>query len=277
MPETLRPKETFDYQRHIDNSLLYLKVLFNPDYFVSNKQRVHMYLHLDRSYTTFDPNFQIPVGQKDSMRYHGYERGGVNDRAIGSYQLMLFPEEYEESNSKPAQNWTAENMLRKMKLKKEPKLIYGGFNEAFAAGKNVLDIASGQALALLQLSEDFPDTTFIGLDALYEKEQKIFPNKPGTQLTKGNWHVLREIPDNSIDTIISVQGIGMWGLPGSAGGTSIEDGKRIIVALNRVAKKNCVMRIDAQGPALQFLKDNLDPGIWEIAESNDLLIARKHS
>ncbi len=86
----------------------------NPDYFVPNPLRAYHYLTLDRSVTTFHPNFSIPIGNTDSMLYQGKDIGGVNDRPISSYQNSLFPEEYHHDKNEESQikGWTAEYMLR---------------------------------------------------------------------------------------------------------------------------------------------------------------------
>lgn len=255
-----------------------LQASLNPNYFVPNESRVDAYLHLNRSLTTFNPDFLIPVGVTDYIRYAGYERGAGSDRAIGSYQAQLFPDDFEMPipDKEETTGWTAEYMLREMKRRERPERIFGGYDESFKPGKTVLDIASGQALSLLQLALKFPDTSFIGTDILYDKERQVFPGKRGLQLTRSDWKSLRIIPDTSVDTILSCQGIGMWGVPGGANGaTNDEDGQSVISAITRVSKPGAVVRIDANGNALGFLKENMDKNTWEVHPTTDLFIARK--
>ncbi len=207
------------------------------------------------------------------------KRGGVNDRTIGCYQEQLFPDDFKQSdpNSEEHQNqrgWSAEYMLREAKPKDYQEQIFGGYEAAFHAGKTVLDIASGQALGIIQLATRFPNTSFIGADILYEHERVVFPGKPGVQLTKADWRVLRTISDHSVDTILSLQGIGMWGMPGQSvrHSTTQEDGEKIIAALTRVAKSGAVVRIDGHP---DFLYEKMNEKIWEVVHYEHVFIARK--
>jgi hypothetical protein len=117
--------------------------------------------------------------------------------------------------------------------------IAGGEQEAMAPGKTVLDVASGEAIALLRFAEDHPGTKFIGVDAGYKEVRTIDPDKPGVQLTHDDWHTLGQIPDNSVDTILSSRGVIPWGMsPDSPRSQEVAD------ALTRVAKPGAVWRFD---------------------------------
>lgn len=257
----------------LDRRTLPLKVFRNPNYFMPDEQRANEYLHLDRSSTTFHPNFSIPIGD-GYVRYKGYEFGGVNDRPLASYQAMLFPDDFEvirPPDTGSPKGWTAEYMLREGMRKEHPEKIFGGYDEVLRSGRTVLDLGSGQALALMQLALKFSQTSFIGLDILYQQELPVFPGKPGLQLTRGDWRFLEPIPDRSIDTLLSCQGIGMWGLPGGPGEANEEDGRKVIRALERVARPGAVLRMDCVG---NFLENNLDRERWEMIRYGRAVIAK---
>ncbi len=129
----------------------------------------------------------------------------------------------------------------------------------------------------MQLALRYPNTVFVGLDILYKESRKIYTSRRGLQLTHGDWRELKTIPDKSIDTILSLQGIGMWGLPGSPNfDATNEDGIRIVNSLTRIAKSGCVLRMDfLYGQELEFLRQNMPSNGWELENKHRLIIARK--
>lgn len=269
--------------QRLDNPFLRMKVFANPSYFVPDQRRTLEYLHEDHFHDDFKPNFLIPIGRGDTMRFSGEVEGGVSYRSIWYYQEKLFPDDFEQTDSlseeykqKTAQGVTIDFLLRTATLKEHPERVFGGYDEAFRAGKTVLDIAPGQAVGLMQFALQFPKTSFLGVDILYEHERAIFPGKPGLQLTKGDWLSLRTIPDHSVDTILSLQGLGMWGVPGSSNRfASDEDGKKIIDAMTRVARIGATVRIDFSYGAAQYFQEHMDEKIWETKILDEVFIAKK--
>ncbi len=59
-----------------ENPGLRMKVFADPNYFVPDPDRTRAYLYLDRHQSTFTPDFLIPLGCNDEMRYFGEEEGG---------------------------------------------------------------------------------------------------------------------------------------------------------------------------------------------------------
>lgn len=250
------------------------RVLLDPKHFQVDPNRAHEFLYdRDRSSPKMHANLDIPIGKRDWMIYAGEILGGVSDRPISSYQTILFPDVFAETAHNRGETFTLERFLREAKPLEYPKTEYGGFQEVFKPGNVVLDIASGEAVAAIQLALKFPEVTIIGTDILYQERRKIYPNKPGLQLTHSDWLELQTIPDRIIDVILSVQGIAMWGFPNSASipEVSEEDGFRIIRAINRVSKPGTIMRLDKNN---EFLCQHLGSD-WEISPRHDTFIARR--
>lgn len=196
-----------------------------------------------KEYITRERYGQPGLGSGDSVeiptvngpvKYEVKEFGWTTDRDQGMYDTLLFSDEYTSSHpdtTKPLVFSRREN----------PTLVAGGKEQAFAAGKKVLDLGSGEALALHEYSQAFPDTTFLGVDYGYEKPITLDLTKPGVQLSKDDWTSLSTIPDNSMDTIISAQGAFVWGV-----GAANEDGseEKVLTAVTRVAKPGAILRYD---------------------------------
>jgi ubiquinone/menaquinone biosynthesis C-methylase UbiE len=144
----------------------------------------------------------------------------------------------------------------------EDRAIGGGMEGAFAAGRTVLDVGSGEAVALLQLSERYPDTAFIGVDAGYHQARHITVDKPGVQLTHDDWHYLDHIPTGSVDTIISCRGIVPWAIERS----NPEATQQTMHALSRVAKDGAVLRVDMiyEEQDSVYMRDLLDRNGWDM-------------
>lgn len=217
--------------------------------------------------TKFYADLFIPIGEYDNMAYKGEVTGGVSDRPISAYQTMLFPDVFQMLVDHSETSFNLGVFLREAVPLDKSTPIFGGFGEAFKSGNVVLDIASGEAVADVQLSQKFPQTTIIGIDILY-KNKKIFPHKTGLQLTYGDWKSLDGIPNASIDTIISCQGVTMWGLCSEQ---PIKDKLKIIQTLNRISKHGTIMRFDMKN---DFLCKEIGPD-WEISEREDVFIAKR--
>lgn len=245
-----------------------LNRIVNDSYFIVNDQRASEFLHQDRSTTKFHADLFIPIGRDDFMPYKGEVVGGVSDRPISSYQIMLFPDVFQKPTyAFPESSFDPEIFLQEAVPIENPKPVFGGIEQAFRQGNVVLDIGSGEAVADIQLSKKFPLTTIIGTDILYNNK-KIFLHKIGFQLTYGDWRSLNRIPNASIDTIISCQGVAMWGLGPK---NPIEDKNKIIQTLNRISKHGTIIRFDIKN---DFLCRNIGSN-WEISEREDVFIAKR--
>lgn len=180
---------------------------------------------------------QIPT-TVGTVNYSKEDWSWTTDRDKDSYDLELFSDEFE--NFRPDKDTKGTAVPRTDKT----EVIAGGKQFALGSGRVVLDIASGEAVALLQYSREFPETTFIGVDSGYEKFVRVDLNKPGVQLSKDDWSNLASIPDNSVDTILSIQGafrhgVGHYGDP--------KEGElEILKAMTRVAKSGAILRYDIQ-------------------------------
>ena len=273
IPELLRKKISIT---SIPASFDRLRIIFDLNYFQVDPKRAHEYLYLqDRSSTKFSVNLLVPIGKKDKIIYAGEVLGGVSDRPIESYQAMLFCDVFKHHPHTPAQGFSVENFLREALPLDQPLPEFGGYKEAFKPGNVILDIASGEAVADIQLAQKFPGVTIIGVDSLYNDERKVYQNRTGLQLTKADWRELRPIPDKSVDVILSVQGIAMWGMPrsGNFNGVADEDGLKVIKAINRVTKLGAIVRMDQKNP---FLCEHIGSN-WKIASRDDVFIAKKYT
>lgn len=110
--------------------------------------------------------------------------------------------------------------------------------EAFH-GKVVLDLGSGEAIALRQYAEAYPDSTFIGVDKGYHEETEINVQRSGLQLTYDDWKYLHSIADATVDTIISVRGVVPWGIS-----SELAESELAADALTRVAKPGAIFRFE---------------------------------
>ena len=240
-----------------------------------------MYLHSDHSKNFSSGDVQIPIAWKEWVHYYGNVIGGTSDRPISSYQVMLFPDIFLQEVYDPNSTlgYSIERFLNEATYLDNNTPIFGGYEDAFRAGKVVLDIASGEAIAAMQLALKFPQTTIVGVDALYQTKRRVFPLKPGLQLVYADWRYLKSIPTASVDTILSCQGITMWGLPfkGDANSRANEvpqdDGFKIVQALNRVSKPGTVIRFDGNYTAT-FLRKNLGEN-WDIDPREDVFAAQR--
>ena len=163
-----------------------------------------------------NPDVMIPLGLFDSIGYSGYEPGGTNDRNLGEY-LSTFGE-----------GWFS-----------------GGDDSLVAPGKVYLELGAGQAVGLMQLALKHGNTTFIGIDTLYEQKRIIYPKSPGLQLTRSNWEDLEGIPDGCVDSLVSLQSLGVWGIAEIGDRPKTRETLEIIgTTLNRVTKKGGTLLFD---------------------------------
>lgn len=239
-----------------DRLILMAKDLLRKDFGV-DRDRAQAYYDFDRRDVLGENvKYVIPIGKSDTVIYSGVATGGVIDRDINDYNGWFFGEAQKDA--------------------------FGSEEETFAPGKVTVDLGSGRAVGLMQLSEKYPLTTIIGFDSLYQEQRRVKPDKAGLQLSYADWENLSGLKNDSVDNIISLQGILMWGVPG-VGGRRYEKFdpsffKKIMNELRRVLKVGGVIKLDAGavGPEdIDFLKKEMDPKEWEISEYPTLLIARK--
>lgn len=212
----------------------------------------------------------IPINKFERIGYSKEDGGWDTDRDMDDYNGMVFSDEYKfiaSTDEVPCHTIAREGS--------EP--IAGGVNFALAAGRTVLDLGSGEAIALLEYSQKFPKTTFIGIDSGYDRELPIRLNKPGVQLTKDDWTILKTLPDYCIDTILSTQGAFMWGA-GAHGRTT----EAVVNAVTRVAKRGAILRFDHNPSKLDWEKtedqktlDLLQQKGWKVYFAPETIVAIK--
>lgn len=212
----------------------------------------------------------IPINKFDRIRYFKENGGWDTDRDTDLYNDMIFSDEYRliaSTTEVPRHTVTRENS----------KPIAGGLNYALGAGRIVLDLGSGEAIALLEYSQKFPRTIFIGIDSGYDRELPVRLNKPGVQLTKDDWTTLKTLPDHCIDTILSTQGAFMWGA-----GAHGRETEAVVKAVTRVAKQGAVLRFDHGSSRLEWEKEDdkkvldlLQQQGWKIHFAPETVVAIK--
>lgn len=173
---------------------------------------------------------QIPT-LTGPVSYTKGETAWRTDRDHDYYDGMLFGDEFMLVRKDPALKPYAV-------LKDRDSLFNGERDHALRAGNVVLDLGSGEAVGLMEYSLQYPDTVFIGVDQGYQGTQTPFVDRPGIQLVHDDWSRLTSIPDASVDTILSSQGLFRWG-------TKEDDPKGtedIVRTLNRITKTNSVIR-----------------------------------
>lgn len=250
-----------------------IRQIFEKDSnFQVDKNRAKEYLLLDREITLGFANKRIPIGKKDFISYTGEVTGSVSDRSLKEYQVLLFPDCFDTIKTSK-EFYFPEVVFEEGSPKKISLPLLGGYEGAFSEGKTILDIASGEALGLMLLSMKFSKTTFIGVDILYKEKRPIHPSSVGLQLSHGNWESLECIPNSSIDTILSLQGVTMWGLSSKNNQSTENDTNQIIESINRVSKIGTILRMDRTGKEVLFeekLKKN-----WEVVYHPNTLLAIK--
>lgn len=240
-------------------------------------ERVTAYFNLDRSQELMSGKSRLVPLEKDQWMKFTNESNWITDRPRGSYDCMLFADEFVD-REKITQGWSVENHLRKAVKRPGAKPLFGGQNFAFAPGKNVLDIASGEALAILEYALDFPETTFIGIDKGYERKEEISLSQPGVQLTQDDWTELSSIPDQSIDTILSCQGIFMWGIPSKGeidANVPVNHTDIILKAMSRISKTGTILRFDHHESDEKYLIDLLKQYGWQVEFFEQTAAAKK--
>jgi hypothetical protein len=223
--------------------------VFRRENYEVDPSRAREYLQIDRSRELMSGESRdVPVGEKSTVRFERTYRSAGTDRPIAQYQEMVFPDEYvrddhatimDKHDNKYGENWNWRYLLEPGEKKVDQSgILRGGEAEAFAPGKVVIDLGSGEALADIQLSQIYPEACIVGVDAGYDQIEKPDIGKPGLQLVKDDWSTLTSIPDNSVDTILSVQGAFTWGFG------SNEEAIPLVQTITRVAKDGAVLRFD---------------------------------
>jgi hypothetical protein len=176
---------------------------------------------------------RIPLNRFSEIMYRNENEKWWTNRDSTMYDIMVFSDEYQEIPR------LSQDLPRLSSIRDDSsEIIAGGRDKAFSAGKTVLDLGSGEAIALLEYSKLYPRTVFIGIDQGYSHKSNLDLNRTGVQLTKEDWNILSSIPTGSIDTIISCQGGLEWGFK------QHEDANHILGTLTRVMKLDGILRFD---------------------------------
>jgi len=119
---------------------------------------------------------------------------------------------------------------------RSPSSHYGGFAAFFSSHRVVLELGSGEGVGLTQLHNGVrnkDEITWIGIDALYETNEIDISQRGELQFAKDDFHTLEQIPDNSVDRIMSVQAAFYHG-----------DVARVTEQVTRVAKLGAILRAE---------------------------------
>jgi len=247
-----RSKKTF-----LRDLLIKLRLKQETNFSVVNSKRAEKYLDLDRKDRQ---NYRkIPIGKHAWMPYIDRDWQHTIDRPLESYFDMLFPDLLSEKIDKP------------------------GIVKELFEDKVVLDLGSGEALPLFQIAMASPTTTCIGVDIRYGVKTPINTTVPGVQLTHDDWLSLKTIPDQSIDVVLSCQGLGAWGWPYindfvSASDESKEKMRQAVATIDRITKPKATLRIDFfQKTHIEYFSNLLKEKGWETStyNHNNTLIAQK--
>lgn len=178
----------------------------------------------------------IPTGDNNGNYFIKKNENWITNRDKKYYDQQLFYDEFIDDENK---------VIRPSRLKDDNRTIEGWSREDLLGPfRVVVDLGSGQAIALLQYSKEFPQTTFIGVDDNYQNTLPLNYHHPGVQLVKDNWSKLSLFKDNSVDTFISVQGGITWSCEGPKyDRTSTPDD--FLASITRVAKENCFLLADS--------------------------------
>lgn len=260
------------------------KLVGNPrDKFIPDEKRVEKYLSLDRSTQPRKGLVRhIPIGGKDEMIFVVEDDGWTTDRAAGQYEEMVFGDEFLKREAETVASalskgeWQPDEILVRPAVRVDRKPLYGGIREAFGAGKRVLELGSGEALALLQWSLEFRNTIFIGIDTGYTKRSRLSLGSPGVQLSRDDWLVLRDVPDNSIDTVLSCEGPFRHALPSSTD-DGVETAHLLLSTVTRVAKEGAVLRFNYGSDGDGFLHELFRDYPWDVQVVDDTAVAKKTS
>ncbi|HSX09067.1 MAG TPA: hypothetical protein VLF93_02865 [Candidatus Saccharimonadales bacterium] len=184
-------------------------------------------------------------------------RAYVTDRTAPSYDAEIFSDEYSKV-------YDAVHKIPIGIKRENPTLIAGGKEGALGGKRTILDIGSGEAVGLLDLSIQYPDATFLGIDSNYDRKVTFDTTRPGVQLSKDNWETLETVPDNSADTIISALGATEWGIRDVDRDVATEKASRIITSVTRVAKTGAIFRYGHSGVYDDVIETLLTQHGWEI-------------
>lgn len=163
-------------------------------------------------------------------------------------------------------------------LKTEP--LFGGEEEFFREGSNLLDIGSGGGNAVAEISQHFLKVNVVGLDIRYG----IHPPAGRKQIPQGSHNIPQYVAgtwehfpfaDNSFDRIISYFTIPTYLYEGN----SKKEIQNILDETTRIAKNGALWRSAYSSPSPahpDLFRDLLKRG-WDIyTYSEEILIARLH-
>ena len=210
---------------------------------------VDSYLFKPPHYLKEGESVQIPVAGSEIRTYTKKQGTGwmTTNRDINDYNSLLFSDECEEIESL---NMTDPSVVRPRT--DQSQTLFGGIDGAMAAGKVVVDVGSGEAMALLHYSKYFQETTFIGVDQGYNKgSSPLDLKRKGVQLLPDDWQALLSLPDRSVDTFLALEGPMRHG-----------DTEAAIQAITRTAKDGAILRYNT------YLFPGLSERVTTILEKN---------
>jgi ubiquinone/menaquinone biosynthesis C-methylase UbiE len=200
------------------------------------RAEIQEYLDQPRRQLKLGKEVTIPTAQGPIVYTSGnpYWHTNADEHA---YNPGTFGDEYELLFSDVSPFYKRYEAIRTSALREDQsEVVAGGIAEAFAPGKVALDIASGEAVALLQYSLKYPETTFIGVDEGYAEKRELGDPRalaPGVHLTRGSWNNLSGVASGSVDTIVSHFGVFLHGNP-----------QYYLDAITRVAKEGAIVRFN---------------------------------
>jgi hypothetical protein len=150
---------------------------------------------------------------------------------------------------------------------RSPATRYGGFSGFFSPNCIILELGSGEGVALAQFYNGLnhrDQISWIGIDSRYQAG-KIDTGKRGElQFVQDDFHKLEHVPDASIDRILSIQSAFLHG-----------DASRVSEQLTRVSKQGAILRAQ---PLMDYLKNavnSLTANGWDVYTiGEDSLAAR---
>jgi len=150
---------------------------------------------------------------------------------------------------------------------RSPEKHYGGFSGFFSPDSTLLEIGSGEGIALAQFYNGLNNRgqmSWIGIDCRYQSGEIDTDKRGKLQFVKDDFHKLEHVPDASIDRVLSVQSAFTHG-----------DMSRVSEQLTRVSKQGAILRAQ---PLMDYLKDainNLTANGWAVYTiGEDSLVAR---
>lgn len=140
----------------------------------------------------------------------------LRNRGFFDYKLRLFSEGYGWDR-----NCTYHNLNGERVVSTRSKDMFGGIEEFFRSGSNILELGSGGGRAIKEMSENYSDVSLVGFDMRYGQYYPIDKAKKVNYLA-GRWQKM-PFGDNSFDRVISVESFPVHYGSGRSRDLSLED------------------------------------------------------